>query len=40
MNIGLTGNDPDSEIVMPLVILLMAEKCDFFMIFALIYILM
>lgn len=32
--------DSDREIIMPIVILLMAEKCDFFLIFALMYILM
>lgn len=32
--------DSDGEIILPIVILLMAERCDFFLIFALIYILM
>jgi hypothetical protein len=32
--------DYDREIILPVVILLMAEKCDFFLIFALMYILM
>lgn len=32
--------DSDREIIMPIVLLLMADKCDFFLIFALIYILM
>ncbi len=32
--------DSDREIILPIVILLMAERCDFFLIFALIYILM
>lgn len=34
------GGDPDRAIILPIVILLMAEKCDFFLIFALLYILM
>lgn len=32
--------DSDREIILPLVILLMADGCDFFLVFALIYILM
>ncbi|MBQ2904596.1 MAG: hypothetical protein IJE48_09390 [Clostridia bacterium] len=32
--------DSDREIILPLVILLMADRCDFFLIFALMYILM
>ncbi|MBQ2846646.1 MAG: hypothetical protein IJE74_00110 [Clostridia bacterium] len=32
--------DSDREIILPIVILLMAEKCDFFLIFSLLYILM
>lgn len=32
--------DSDREIIMPIVILLIADKCDFFLIFALMYILM
>ena len=34
------SSDPDRAIILPIVILLMAENCDFFMIFALLYILM
>lgn len=37
---GKTRTDSDREIIMPIVILLLADKCDFFLIFALIYILM
>ncbi|MBQ2974092.1 MAG: hypothetical protein IJE19_07040 [Clostridia bacterium] len=32
--------DGDREIILPIVILLLAERCDFFLIFALLYILM
>ncbi len=32
--------ESDSSLILPIVILLMAEKADFFLIFALIYILM
>lgn len=32
--------DSDREIILPIVVLLMAEGCDFFLIFALLYILM
>ena len=34
------NSDSDREIILPLVILLMADRCDFFLIFALMYILM
>lgn len=34
------GSDSDREIILPIIILLMAERCDFFLIFALLYILM
>ncbi len=37
---GTSRTDSDREIILPIVILLMAEKCDFFLIFALLYILM
>lgn len=30
----------DRSIILPLIVLLMAEKCDFFLIFSLLYILM
>ncbi|MBR5562424.1 MAG: hypothetical protein IKW12_04660 [Clostridia bacterium] len=32
--------DSDREIILPIALLLMADKCDFFLIFALLYILM
>lgn len=34
------SGDSDREIILPIVILLMADRCDFFLIFALMYILM
>ena len=34
------GGNSDREIILPIVILLIAEKCDFFLVFALIYILL
>lgn len=34
------NSNSDREIILPIVILLMAERCDFFLIFALLYILM
>ena len=34
------NTDSDREIILPVVILLMADGCDFFLIFALLYILM
>ena len=36
----ISRSDSDREIILPIVILLMAERCDFFLIFALMYILM
>ena len=33
-------SDSDREIILPIVILLMAEKCDFFLVFSLLYILL
>ncbi len=33
-------NDSDFSLIFPIVILLMAEKCDFFLVFSLLYILM
>jgi len=35
----ISSND-DRSIILPVIILLMAEKCDFFLIFSLLYILM
>ena len=32
--------DSDREIILPIIILLMADGCDFFLVFALMYILM
>ena len=37
---GMSRQNSDREIILPIVILLMADKCDFFLIFALLYILM
>ena len=37
---SISHADSDREIILPIVILLMAEKCDFFLVFALVYILM
>ncbi len=37
---GTSRTDSDREIILPIVILLMADRCDFFLVFALIYILM
>lgn len=37
---NISHGDSDREIILPIVILLMAEKCDFFLVFALLYILM
>ena len=37
---SISHGDSDREIILPIVILLMAEKCDFFLIFSLMYILM
>lgn len=37
---GVTGGDGDRAIILPVIILLMAENCDSFLIFALLYILM
>lgn len=34
------SSDSDRSIILPVIILLMAEKCDFFLIFSLLYILM
>ncbi len=34
------GSDPDKALILPIIILLMAEKCDFIIIFCLLYILM
>lgn len=33
-------SDPDKAVILPIAILLLAEKCDFSLIFALMYILM
>jgi|GEM_PF-3842414 len=33
-------NDSDFSLIFPIAILLMAEKCDFFLVFSLLYILM
>ena len=37
---SISRGDSDREIILPIVVLLMAERCDFFLIFALMYILM
>lgn len=37
---GANCTDSDREIILPIVILLMADRSDFFLIFALVYILM
>ncbi len=34
------NTDADREIILPIVILLIADRCDFFLVFALMYILM
>ncbi len=37
---SVNRTDSDREIILPIVILLLAERCDIFLIFALLYILM
>lgn len=36
---GMNRQNSDREIILPIVILLMADRCDFFLVFALLYIL-